>query len=291
VKRLSEMLVLENRGMASWTLHHLLRETPDLASVILETADSYVGVKRLVLLSYSGPDRLEEVWREIDTMANGGLPESDLSSISLWELVNVNWQNHTESLLALLRQPIPGLAYHVIEAMGIIVTSEPPTWQVSFSPIEEWLEVMERIYAQGYGAEKDEDAPFFSIDRLAAMIVHNGMEQDWIDILNLFNTETCRSRSIIAEVFLHKLPAFTTQVLTEEASEFLLSEISRNPSLAMMMANSVTEDFVLGGLLPLARSLKGELQLKLLESIRHVGERHRRRYLTDREHSILVRDS
>ena len=150
-------------------------------------------------------------------------------------------------------------------------------------PIEYWLEWMKSEQL------KDAELGFWFCDRLGNFLVNFTSSDTHALFVDEFNKKGSQYRQILATYILPKITNLTTDMLSEDAIQYLLAALNKEDGERdiliedeSLLGSIATESFVEERLLPLLSLETEPIKSNLRRVLRRAGRQHRHRYITEK---------
>ncbi len=282
-ERLVNELILslggERAGMwAIRILRIICQHRADLSELIKTFASQKKGILQLSLL-YSNIDKDSiAFWNKTNQMANGGIPNLDSEPLVLLQGFDIEWAGKEQVLINLLKQRKMEFTRFLLEPL---LRPRGQDFEISLEllkPLEWWLDWMNEVIET-----KGEDEGYWFCNRLGHLLSTYSSDEALSAFISLFNKNDCPYRKVLADYVLNGIPDLSTDMLSDNAISFLITDLSREriDIFHYVLGSIATESFVREHLIPLLSLDDHVLKSNLRNVLRIAGQRHRRRYIRE----------
>ncbi|MGJ5816414.1 hypothetical protein [Paludibaculum fermentans] len=192
--------------------------------------------------------------------------------IHLLEQVEVDWRGKESLLVKLLKLRDVGLGRALLQK---IVHRQEAIGEIEIGAIEWWLEWIGELHTS-------KDGWWFAYE-ISSMFSRALSPDARNRFVAEFNRPESQFRGLLAEWILPRFSNITTDLLSEEAIAFLLSDLACSELTSgfhgHLLGSAATEQFVVERLLPLLDEAEPPLSNNLRHVLISAGGRHARRYV------------
>jgi hypothetical protein len=272
----------EQGNWATDILQYICEVRADLSEIVKESAAKAEGLLRLILLyCYSVVDK-NGFWDELNRLSFEGVEERDRRFLPFFSEFEINWTDRTDLLIRILKQRDGGLAHAVLSTFEVWPDDrqwrDNQYWQIALEPLEWWLDFLN----DGQASDVFIDGSDFR-SALGLFIALHAASETHQQLIARFNQAGYLYRKIIADYILNAVPGMTTDLLSDDAINFLINELKQPcfDNKVPLLAYIATEEFVEKYLLPLLDYNEEPLKTNLYSVLSEAGDRHRRRYIIE----------
>ncbi|PDZ36490.1 hypothetical protein CON18_30680 [Bacillus cereus] len=232
------------------------------------------GVKKLGVLYCLLDEEVELFWEQYKKVVEEGASgELDLTILS--NLENVDWSDKE----SFFQEIITALPISQLIVFFRSFKSYRPNKTINLS-IDSILLILKKIHDSEVNLQIIRGYYLYSsVGQFLVSNVDLIVEKELID---LFNKSECPYRDFLSEYVLNKLSSVTTDLLSNDAIDYLLSKLqtTRIDYFNNILGSIATEDFIKGRLLPLLDSENELLQSNLQETLYLAGKNHKKRFIS-----------
>lgn len=270
---------LNNNERGQWAvsiLKFICLKRPDLAEIVTEAALKSKGVFRLVLLYCNSFRQPEMFWNYIKELANSDLTAFSNEPFYLFKHLKIEWMGNFPILLKLLEKDNFDLIYGLLDSIVL-----RRTFSIDFPlPKKLILELLDKWTIDEVRKMHFKDHLFY--ERLGEFLAQYTTSDIQLLLVELFNDSNSPYRFFLLNSVIGRLPDLTTNQLTEDAINYIMSDLFRRRSNWFSpnpIGRIATESFVQEKLLTLLSRTEEPLRTNLRYVLLDAGNKHRKRYL------------
>lgn len=259
-----------------WALEVIkdLSSFPEIRSYFKQKHIFLSGVKKLAIL-YSIREEEEELfWKQYrQTMIHKS--HTDTSNI-FSRFTELNWKGKEDLLKEFFQVCEIEDIFSILKSFrdnfkNNLKEDTPDKFKVSFTTIELLLDKLPSNIIDNY----------YNLLITGEFIIEYTDIQVKEELLGLFNIEDCKYRDFLAKFVISRISSVTTDKLSENAIDFLLTIIKKEKvnSFFDILGNISTEQFVEQKLLPLLETDEEPLKSNLRQILYNAGKNHKKRYI------------
>ena len=261
-----------NKSWALSALNCLCKARPDVAEAVTARSSKVSGLLRAMLLNCASRADVAPVFEALAELAEMSVEKRAREPIHLVEQIELNWAGREALFVQLLRLRDTRLALALIRSLGFF----PTIGELAIGPVDWWLE--------WFMEEKDTELGYWFHHEMAQLFAKFVNAESRKAFVTEFNRSGSEFRKLLARSILPYWSDLTTDVFSEDAISFLLSDLNQDQSAAgfrgRLLGTTATEKFVIERLLPLFSDAKPPLSENLRKVLTQAGSRHGRRYVT-----------
>ncbi|TDS85146.1 SIR2 family protein [Comamonas sp. JUb58] len=270
---LAEMI--DEKSWALRALHCLCKARPDLAQLTKAMALLRSGISKAALLFCVSQENHEDFFEAMRELLDMTAEERAHEQLHLIEKIDISWVGQEKLFIEILKLRDPILTISLLEQLPIQKSTTLGFLEIG--DIEWWLDWMHN--------NKNSSIPkFFLFERLSWMFFNLTSRETRHSFVEEFNNSNSNYRNILANSILIYHTDLTTDDFSKDAIRFLLEnlEIKRDSGLGRnLLAQTATEQFIQGEIIPMISKEKIPLQTNLRSILKAAGARHGKRYIVD----------
>ncbi|WP_053366278.1 SIR2 family protein [Bacillus sp. FJAT-27245] len=256
-----------------WALELIknLSSFPEIRSYFKQKHIFLSGVKKLAIL-YSIREEEEDLfWKQYrETIIHKSQTENILSRFT-----ELNWKGKENLLIEFFQVCEIEDIFSILKSFRANLTDNlkedtPDKFKVSFTTIQLILDKL-----------PSEIIDYYNLLITGNFIIEYTDIEVKEELLGLFNMEDCKYRDFLAKFVISRISSVTTDKLSENAIDFLLTIIKNEKvnNFIDILGNISTEQFVEKKLLPLLETDEEPLNSNLRQILYNAGKNHKKRYI------------